>query len=88
MNPILSLTDALARFRGADGKEENLAEQFGLLADYLLRGGYIAVGDTRRIYLRDVEFYYHEEEGPVKDPVMYHRNSPAAEPSSSAQKAS
>ena len=79
MNPILSLTDALARFRGADGKEENLAEQFGLLADYLLRGGYIAVGDTRRVYLRDVEFYYHEEEGPVKDPVMYHRNTPAAE---------
>ena len=79
MRSTLSLTDALARFRGAGGKEENLAEQFGLLADYLLRGGYIAVGDTRRVYLRDVEFYYHEEEGPVKDPVMYHRNTPAAE---------
>ena len=80
MTQHISLPEALARFRGADGKEENLTEQFRLLADYLLHGGYIAAGDNRRVYLRDIEFYYHEEEGPVKDPVMYHRDTKTTRP--------
>ena len=29
----------------------------------------------RSIYLRIVEFYYHEEDGDVKDLIMYHRNN-------------
>ena len=79
METYSTLADALSRFCGADGNEVALADQFRVLADYLLRGGYVSVNGTRRVYLRDIEFYYHEEEGPVKDPVMYHRNTPAAE---------
>ena len=79
METYSTLADALSRFCGADGNEVALADQFRVLADYLLRGGYVSVNGTRRVYLCDIEFYYHEEEGPVKDPVMYHRNTPAAE---------
>lgn len=79
MKQTLSLTEALLRFRGAEGKEENLLEQFTVLADYFFHQGYIAVNDSRRIYLRDIEFYYHEEGGLIKDPIMYHRNTFAIE---------
>ena len=69
-----TLHQTLSRFRGAGGKEETLLPQFRTLAEYLLLGGYISLGDTHRVYLRDIEFYYHEEDGPVKDPIMYHRD--------------
>lgn len=45
------------------------------LAKVFLFGGYIKVRDEYRIYLRTVEFYYHEEDGKEKDPIMYHRNN-------------
>ena len=45
------------------------------LAAVFLYGGYINVRNQYHIYLRTVEFYYHEEEGDVKDPIMYHRNN-------------
>ena len=31
----------------------------------------------KHVYIRDVEFYYHEEEGDIKDPIMYHVNEKA-----------
>lgn len=68
----------LASFKGVvdlqdQEKEDNLLIQFSSLAKRLFCGGYFLVNDKRRIYLEDIEFYYHEEnvEG-LKDPVMYH----------------
>lgn len=38
--------------------------------------GYFLVNETKRVYICDVEFYYHEEkEGGVKDWIMYHRDN-------------
>lgn len=45
------------------------------LAIYFLYGGYINVRNQYHIYIKTVEFYYHEEEGYIKDPIMYHRNN-------------
>lgn len=45
------------------------------LAKVFLFDGYINVRERYRIYLRTVEFYYHEEDGTEKDPIMYHRNN-------------
>ena len=35
------------------------------------------MGDDYEIYIRTVEFYYHEEdaaENRIEDPIVYHRN--------------
>lgn len=45
------------------------------LAEVFLYGGYINVRDWYHIYIRTVEFYYHEEDGSIKDEKMYHRNN-------------
>lgn len=45
------------------------------LAEVFLYGGYIDVRELYHIYIRTVEFYYHEEEGSIKDEKMYHRNN-------------
>lgn len=45
------------------------------LAKFFLYGGYINVRDQYHIYIKTIEFYYHEEEGVIKDPIMYHRNN-------------
>lgn len=45
------------------------------LAKHFLFGGYINVRNQYHIYIKTVEFYYHEEDGMVKDPIMYHRNN-------------
>jgi len=73
-----NLEECLREFKGADGKEENLGEQFELLAKKLLFGGHFEVRCgkqlIRSIYLYTIEFYYHEERGPIKDYIVYHRN--------------
>lgn len=75
MEENLKLKEALSLFQGANGNESNLAEQFSRLANYFLYGGYLLVNSKAKVYLRDIEFYYHEETGSVKDPIMYHRNT-------------
>ena len=55
--------------------DKKLEERMKELATVFLYGGHINVRDQYHIYLRIVEFYYHEEEGDVKDPIMYHRNN-------------
>lgn len=65
----------LSSFVGANGDESNLASQFMKIAEYFLYHGYLLVNEKTRIYLRDIEFYYHEEgDGKIKDPIVYHRN--------------
>ena len=53
---------------------EKLESRMKDLAKYYLYGGYINVRDQYHIYIKTVEFYYHEEEGDIKDLIMYHRN--------------
>ena len=73
-----SLEECLKEFQGADGVKENLTPQFALLARKLLCGGHFEISCgghlIRRVYLHTIEFYYHEEYGPVKDYIVYHRN--------------
>ena len=54
--------------------ETEIDSKFKELANDFLYNGYINVRDRFFIYLRAVEFYYHEEKGPIKDPIVYHRN--------------
>lgn len=57
-------------------RAEKLPELFYNLAHYFLLEGYFLVNEKRKIYLCDVEFYYHEEfEGGIRDWSMYHRNN-------------
>ena len=63
-----------------DARIKKLSELFEPIAKHLLCGGCFEVksGDKliRRIFPYTVEFYYHEEEGIVKDPIVYHKNKP------------
>lgn len=59
-----------AFYASNDGVKQRMRK----LAETFLFGGYINVRDQYHIYLRTVEFYYHEEDGD-KDPIMYHRNN-------------
>lgn len=70
-----SLYNILSSFHGVNGEEDDLLPQFAEIARYVLSGGYFLINNERKIYLIDIEFYYHEEgsEGKkVKDPIMYH----------------
>lgn len=53
---------------------EELTEKFREVSKALLYGGYIDVYGKYRIYPTTVEFYFHEENGIVKDWIVYHRN--------------
>lgn len=75
MKENIKLKEALSHFQGANGNETNLTEQFSHLAKYFLYSGYLLINNKTKIYLRDIEFYYHEEIGSIKDPIMYHRNT-------------
>lgn len=76
------LKECLYAFRGAGegpvgDKMASLEKDFLLLAKKMLYGGFLQVGDDYEIYIRTVEFYYHEEDGvenPIQDPIVYHRN--------------
>lgn len=70
-----TLVEILSQFQGANGNEDFLETQFYKLAKYFLYSGYLLVNGKKKVYLRDVEFYYHEEEGEIKDPIVYHRNT-------------
>jgi hypothetical protein len=61
-----------------DAKIQALAELFKPIAKHLLCEGCFEVYSgqilIRRVFPYTVEFYYHEEEGDVKDPIVYHKN--------------
>jgi hypothetical protein len=74
-----TLLECLEAFQGAEGttdkeREKSLEPVFKLLAKKFIYGGYLKVGNDYKVFLKTVEFYYHEEEGPVKDNYVYHRN--------------
>lgn len=69
---VSRLTEQIERFYQSGNK---LEERMKELAEVFLYGGYINVRDRYHIYIRTVEFYYHEEDGSIKDEKMYHRNN-------------
>ena len=66
--------------RDKEAKIQALAELFKPIAKHLLCEGCFEVYSgsklIRRVFPYTVEFYYHEEEGDVKDPIVYHKNKP------------
>ena len=74
-----SLESLFHDFEGAKGSEENLKRQFDEIAQRILFGGYFEVetGDeVVRIYMKDVEFYYHEIGNKrFQDPIMYRKDT-------------
>ncbi len=79
-----TLMECLKEFDGAHGNTEeqklkSLEKPFEALAKKMIYGGYFEVSNNGnilyRIYIHTVEFYYHEEEnGDLKDWIVYHRN--------------
>ncbi len=79
-NELTKFKSSLMEVHAAGENNPNkMSELFVPIARKLLFGGYFEVssGDkvVRRIFPYTVEFYYHEEEGQVKDYIVYHRNS-------------
>lgn len=54
--------------------EETIANCFYPLAKKILCKGYFLVNDKYIIDLGAIELYYHEEDGEIKDHIMYHTN--------------
>lgn len=79
-----TLMECLKEFDGAHGnslteKLASLEKPFEALAKKMIYGGYFKVSNNGktlyRVYIHTVEFYYHEEDnGDLKDWIVYHRN--------------
>lgn len=54
--------------------EEVIGKCFEPCAKDILCGGYILVNGMFKIDIRSIELYYHEEDGGIIDPIMYHTN--------------
>ena len=54
--------------------DEAVAKCFVPIAKYVLLNGYFLVNDKYIIDLGAIELYYHEEDGNIKDHIMYHTN--------------
>lgn len=79
-----SLESLLHHFEGAKGSEENLKRQFDEIAQRILFGGHFEVENGKevvRIFMKDVEFYYHEMGNEkFQDPIMYRKDAVAPLP--------
>ena len=72
----MTLFEHLSNFK-RHSSEKELTVAFEKLAPHFIYGGYIKVNDVYRVYIRTIEFYYHDERDKpdaIKDPIMYHRN--------------
>lgn len=72
MNIYKSLPELLNSFEPAKNINE-LTEQFETIAKAAIFGGYFEVNNEYRIYLLDIEFYFNDEIGNIKEPQMYHK---------------
>ena len=54
--------------------EEVIGKCFVPCAKEILCGGYLLVNNQFKIDIRSIELYYHEEDGEILDPIMYHTN--------------
>ena len=59
---------------GENWDDDAVASCFYHCAEQILCNGYFLVNDEYIIDLGSIELYYHEENGPIKDLKMYHRN--------------
>lgn len=77
----MTLFEHLSDFKRYSSEKE-LTAAFQKLAPHFIYGGYIKVNNAYRVYIRSVEFYYHDESDKpdaIKDPIMYHRNHTSEE---------
>lgn len=69
------LFKALKAFKGANGNEDNLEKEFEKIAKSAFFSGYFLINrnreDTYKLKLTCIEFYYHEDEGSIKDDEKY-----------------
>ena len=69
------LFQALKAFKGADGCEANLFEEFKKIAKAAFFSGYFLINggckDEYKLKLTCIEFYYHEDDGNIKDKRKY-----------------
>ena len=71
----MTLFESLSNFE-RPGSEAELAACFKELALHFIYGGYINVNNRYRIYIRTVEFYFHDERNSpdaIKDPIVRKR---------------
>lgn len=68
------LVDFEQAYLNGEINEDTISNKFQEIAKHILYGGYIDVYGEFRIYARTLEFYFHEEDGSIKDPIVYHRN--------------
>lgn len=65
------LFQVLKAFKGADGCEANLFKEFKKIAEEVFFSGYFLVNggckDAYKLKLTCIEFYYHEDDGNIKD---------------------
>ena len=65
------LFQALKAFKGADGCEANLFEEFKKIAESAFFSGYFLINggckEAYKLKLTCIEFYYHEDDGNIKD---------------------
>lgn len=54
--------------------ENIVAECFKPCAQYILLSGFFLINSKYIIDLGSIELYYHEEDGTIKDHIMYHTN--------------
>lgn len=75
---ILEKFDTIRDFYKSDASkawnEDAVAKCFEPCAREILCGGYFRVNEKHIIDLGSIELYYHEEEGNIKDHIMYHTN--------------
>ena len=76
MNKLINILDKFEQnrknWKGSQWDEKAVAECFMPCAENILLGGYFLVNDKYIIDLGAIELYYHEEEGDIKDYIMYH----------------
>ena len=69
------LYEVLKNFKGARGTEDSLNEEFKNIAETVFYSGHFLVNscseDEYKIVITCIEFYYHEDEGKIKDLKKY-----------------
>ncbi len=77
LNNILEKFDSrrTAMINNKKWNENAVAKCFEPCAKEILLNGYFLVKNKYIIELGSIELYYHEENGPIKDYIMYHREN-------------
>ena len=69
------LFQALKAFKGTEGCEANLFEEFKKIAEAAFFSGHFLINggckDAYKLKLTCIEFYYHEDDGNIKDEKKY-----------------